>query len=246
MGWLPVRVYDINQFMQEATGLSTKGALSVDQERVKYVTGLLGNQNQGLNTALLGTFFFLTEASFDWAPKWAIGLALMVGMIVFVVASTSWVPKYYRKRFGQVEPEEISAKQFVILLLALIALLFVGQPIARYLDPLSSSLLGRAHLLISDPSHQINLWALSFWVALLLISLLWHRRRDGQWFSFLGLLAFILIALFPLWHPGAEKFEIWKILNAGGLGLSLIVMGLYEHCVLVRALPKKVAESGDE
>ncbi len=38
----------------------------------------------------------------------------------------------------------------------------------------------------------------------------------------------------------------WKVLNAGGIGLSLMAMGLYDHVVLIRALPKRVAEGDDE
>jgi hypothetical protein len=83
-------------------------------------------------------------------------------------------------------------------------------------------------------------------MASLFASLLWRRRIDGQWFCFLGLLASLSVSLFPIWHPGAESLEIWKILNAGGFGLSFIAMGFYEHIVLVRALPKRVAEGYDE
>jgi hypothetical protein len=69
---------------------------------------------------------------------------------------------------------------------------------------------------------------------------------DDRWLSFLGLLAAISVALLPIWDPGVEKLEIWKILNAGGFGLSFIAIGIDEHIVLLRALPKRVAEGADE
>jgi hypothetical protein len=69
---------------------------------------------------------------------------------------------------------------------------------------------------------------------------------DGRWLCFLGLLAAISLALFPIPYPGAKRLELWKILNAGGFGLSFIAMGFYEHFVLVRALPKRVEEGVDE
>jgi hypothetical protein len=233
--------------MQDATAPSTaNGELPVDHERLKYVTGLLGTQEQGLNTALFGTFLFLMEAPLNWPRGWPIGLAWLAGMLIFLAAWRSWIPKYYRERFGRVEPQEISAKGLGILLLVLIALILFGLPVARGLVPLASSFLGRVHLLISDPSHQVNLTASYFWLALFLANSLWRRGIFGQWFCLLGLLASLSIALFPIWHPSAERLEIWKILNAGGFGLSFIAIGLYEHIVLVRALPKRVAEGDDD
>lgn len=240
-------VYGINQFMQDTTVPSTaNGELSVDHKRLKYVTGLLGTQQQGLNTVLFGTFLFLMEAPLKWPRGWAIDLAWLAGMLIFFAAWRRWIPTYYRERFGRVEPQEISAKGFGILLLVLIALILFGQPVTRRLEPLASSFLGHVHLLISDPSHQINLGPSSFWLASLSTSLLWRRRTDGQWFCFLGLLASISVALLPVWHPGAETLGIWKMLNAGGFGLSFIAIGIYEHIVLVRALPKRVAGGDDE
>ncbi len=226
------------------------GNMEADHERLRYVTKLLGAQ-AGLQSILLGTYFFWIEANHDiwhwhWPRGWAGGLAWLVGMVVFVRAWRRWIPTYYRERFGRVQPREISAKGFGILLLVLIAFILFGRPVARGLEPLASSFLGHVHLLISDPSHHINLWASSFWMASLFASLLWHRRVDGQWFCLLGLLASLSVALFPIWHPDAETLEIWKILNAGGFGLSFIAIGLYEHIVLVRALPKRVAEGDDE
>jgi hypothetical protein len=129
--------------MQDTTALSTNGELSVDHKRIKYVTGLLGTQQQGLNTALFGTFLFLMEAPLKWPRGWAIDLAWLAGMLIFFAAWRRWIPTYYRERFGRVEPQEISAKGFGILLLVLIALILFGQPVTRRLEPLASSFLGQ-------------------------------------------------------------------------------------------------------
>ena len=59
----------------------------------------------------------------------------------------------------------------------------------------------------------------------------------------LGLASVVAYAIF---HPDAKELGLWKLLNAGGFALSLIAMGLYDHFVLVRALPKGVAEGDDE
>ncbi len=244
--------------MQDAMTLSTtedpanpaNGEVSVDHERLdrlKYATGLLGTQ-QGLNTALFGAFPFFSEVHVRWPRGWA-ALAWLAGMVIFGAAWRSWIPKYYQKRFGQVEPREMSAKQFAILFMVLIALFSFGQPVARYLDPMFSGVTTRLHLAISDPSHEINLGPSLLWMALFLIGLRWPpRRMNGErlCFALFGLLAFLSIALFPVWHPDAGKLEVWRVLNAGGLGLTLIIQGFYDHIVLVRALPKRVAEGDDE
>ena len=77
------------------------GEVSVDRERLdrlKYVTGLLGTQ-QGLNTALFGTFLFFSEVPVRWPRGWA-ALAWLAGMVIFGAAWRSWIPKYYQKRFA--------------------------------------------------------------------------------------------------------------------------------------------------
>ncbi len=73
-----MQVYDINQFMQDAEVPSPasfeqrmdppiNGEVTVDHERLRYVTRLLGSQ-QGLNTALLGALVFWVNVkdTRDW------------------------------------------------------------------------------------------------------------------------------------------------------------------------------------
>jgi hypothetical protein len=230
----------------------TQAGGGVDHERLKYVTRLLSAQQQGGNTVLLGALLFWIEANdiwhWHWASGWVGGMAWLVGLVVFVRASQRWIPRYYERRFGHVEPQEISAKQFGILLLVLLAMAFFSWPIANYFEPTVSNFLGRVHVMISDPSQQVNLLPSFLWLTAFFTSLLWPRKmgRQGLCFELPGLVAFASIALFPIWHPDAKQLGLWKVLNAGGLGLTLIAMGLYNHIVLVRALPKRVAEGDDE
>ncbi len=152
-------------------------------------------------------------------------------------------------RFGSVQPHELSAGQFAILLSILVALLFVGQPIAHCLDPRVSMFVHQAHLMISDPAHQINLWPSFLWIVLFLSSLRWRMRnaeRPQLYFFLGGLVGFASIAIYAAWNPDAKQLRLWKVLNAAGFGLSLIAMGLYDHIFLVRALPRIVADGDDE
>jgi hypothetical protein len=141
------------------------------------------------------------------------------------------------------------ARQFAILLLVLVSLLFVGQPIAHDRDARVSRLVDGAHLMISDPAHQINLWPSFLWILLILSSLQGHLRRTefpNLSFEFALLLGFASIVIYAALNPDAKQLGLWKMLNAGGFGLSLIAMGLYDHIILVRALPRRVAEEDDE
>jgi hypothetical protein len=60
------------------------------------------------------------------------------------------------------------------------------------------------------------------------------------------MLGFTSIVSYAIWHPDAKQLGLGKLLNAGGPGLSLMALGLYDYIVLVRALPKRVAEGDDE
>ncbi len=125
----------------------------------------------------------------------------------------------------------------------------LGQPLVHYLDPVASSFQGHLHMMISDPARQINLWPSIFWVMLLCGSLRWHTssiERQRLYFLLVGMIGFASIVYYAIWHPAVKQLGVWKILNAGGFGLTLIALGLYDYVVLVRALPKRVAEGRDE
>ena len=71
-------------------------------------------------------------------------------------------------------------------------------------------------------------------------------ERQQLCFSLLGLLAFASIASLAVWRPDVRLSQLWRILNDGGIGLSLIAWGLYEHIRLTLLLPKRVSEHDDE
>jgi len=60
------------------------------------------------------------------------------------------------------------------------------------------------------------------------------------------MISFASIVSYAIWHPDAKQLGLWKILNAGGFGLSLIALGLYDYTSLVLLLPKRAAEGDDE
>jgi hypothetical protein len=234
--------------MQDATApATTNSELPVDHERLKYVTRLLSSP-PGLNTAILGTIVFLVNvgeilhsASGWWAALSNLAwLALLVGVLRIYAADR--IPEYYKQRFGSVQAaRKPVSKWSAVFFLALPILLLIAQ----YFEPVAS----RLHLMISEPARQVNLWPSVLWAGLLCGSLRWHMssiERQRLYFLLVGMLGFASIVSYAIWHPAAKQLGLWKILNAGGLGLSLIALGLYDHIVLVRALPKRVVEGDDE
>lgn len=221
----------------------TNWEVPVDHERLRYVTRLLGSQ-QGLNTALVGMLLLLAEISNPggWWDLLALPASLL-GIKIYLAASERWIPAYYQQRFGSVQATRKPwSKWDALLFLAFLVLLFVwiffGQPIAHYLDPMAS----RLHILISDPGRQINLWPSLLWMWLFFSSVRWHIpsiERQRLLFLLGGLVAVSSITVYGILHPDARQFTLWKVLNAGELGLSLIAMGLYDHIILIRTLPKK-------
>jgi hypothetical protein len=260
---LPCLVHDINQFMpdyrlptvataEERPHPCTDGEIPVDHDRLRYVTRIVAGQ-QGLYTVLLGAALLLPELGQGWGGEGLWGLLdfllILAGLWIYLAAYQRWIPKYYRKRFGHVEPRQPSAKQFVIFLGVIILLLFFGQSFAHRIDPVVSSFAERLRLMISDPAHQINLWPSLFWIGLFVINLgrnLRSMERQNLCFLSCGTLAFTSIVLIAVWHPDARQTVLWRAFNAGGIGLSFIALGLYDHITLVRVLPKRIEEGVDE
>jgi hypothetical protein len=260
-------VYDINQFMnserlpsmasEQPQDGDSLGNVPVDHERLRYVTKLLGSP-PALNMALLGTLlFFGNVIALGWPSGWWTlleALAIVVFGRTYLPAYERWIPEYYQKRFGSVQAarkpwSKWDALFFLAFLLAFLVLLFVGEPSTHYLGPVASSFLGHLHTMISDPARQINLFPSVFWVLLFCGSLRWHMssvERQKLYFILFGMIGFASIVCYAMRHPDAKQLVLWKILNAGGFGLSFIALGLYDHIVLVRALPKTVREGNDE
>ncbi len=224
---------------------------TLDPQRLKYLTENFTGL-QGLNFVALGAVLLLPleDVYGEIRPdrEWLQWLAYAV-----LIAVMGYIPRYYRRRFGWVEPVEPrnpSNKQFVIFLLVFLVGLFggrsLGQRLDRYVDDLSQVI----HSMIFDPTGQVKLLPLICWIAALFANLRKRSQRIGDpyriYFLVFGTITFALIALYPLWHPEATQSLLWRTLNAGSLGFSLMGWGLYNHITLVRMLPKRFAENNDE
>ena len=226
---------------------ATVGSAEPNYARLRYVTENF-QALQGLTWVALGSAFFLSsikDAVGQPLPFW-----LQLLAVALMVAAVRYIPKYYQSRFGSVEPRSPSNKHAVIFLLVLLALGLFGRPLGRYLDSVIPQANNQIHGTISDPDHRANLLPVIFWTVLLCARGFRPSRFASRLdvpFNLVCLLfwAFALV-FYPLRYPDFTNLTLWKILNAGWFGISMIVTGLYDHLTLVELLPRRVRERDND
>lgn len=213
-------------------------------ERLRYITENFQSL-QGLTWVALGAVFFLTSSEdvSGIALPWWLGLLI----VPLGIAAFRYIPKYYEQRFGSVEPRYPSNTHAVIFLIVILVLAFCGRSIGRYADSVVPQVSNKIHGMISDPDHRANLSPILFWVVLVFAG---PSRRPKDLvrvrlaFDFACLLLWIVVsAFFPLRHPDVTHLTLWRILDAGWLGISMILVGLYEHLTLLRLVPARFRAS---
>lgn len=220
--------------------IRTGGDGPIDHTRLKFVTENLAAL-QGLDTVALGAMLFFLELKDVWKDAWWLNILNLAAVVVIVREMPS---KYYERHFGRVEPKSKSPTSrreavgcLVGILLMIVAFIW-GRRIEIWADA----------VLMGDQGGQIR------WLAPLLwsVGLLRNTRKDssadprGPLFYAFGLATSIAVCLYPQWHPEVMQSLIWKTLNAGSVGLTLIAWGLRDHLLLVHLLPKKGSDDEDE
>lgn len=226
--------------------VATRGARAgLDPEQLRYVTRHLQTSQQGLTGAVIGVGVFLAETADLYTLNRATSLVIDVFEAVALVAVFRLVPRYYERRFGCVEPSAPSNKAIAVFFAVMLALLVFGRDLAGFLDPILARASYRLYLLISDPTHQVKPYALLFWIVLVCVSISGRSRRMDRYsthFQLFGLIASAFVALCPLVRPQVMQSMLWRVLNAGSLGISFIALGLYDHFTLLQLLPKPATE----
>ncbi len=203
-----------------------------DRKRLQYLTEHFASL-QGLGTLVVGLGLALTKmAEVPW--KGAGDLLSLFAWAAVIPLVYIYIPRYYRQRFGHVQPQHTiadwSAKSIAIWTVGLVVV--VG------------ALSGVGHLLSlsSDTVFSLLMAAILTCIAFR-FGFQWPRR--GIYMLPIGL-AVAYLALYPLWHPlDTRQLELWRILNAGSWGVGMAVVGLLDHIALVRLLPKHVAEDAE-
>jgi len=215
---------------------------AITTERLKYVTEHF-KALQGLRSVLVGLFLLLPPMQDLYWPNWPFRGWFFLLVLAALMASAHYIRRYYRCRFGWVEPRAPTNKQSAIFLLVLFLLLLFGRSLGRYAD----SIIAHVQLTVPDTAFPYTFPVL-FWVAALCTSVRRHPQQEDQYriyFLSLGAFAWALVALYALRRPGIMPLMFWKTLNACWLGISLIAIGLYDHMTLVRLLPKRIPGDDD-
>lgn len=212
----------------------------IDHKRLKFVTENLAAL-QGLDTVALGALLFFLEIEDVWKGPWWLYVLNLAAVVVIFRQMPS---KYYERHFGRVEPKSKSPSSrreavgcLVLILLTIVALIW-GRRLEVWADA----------VLMGDQSGQIRWLALLIWSAGLLRNTHKESPADprGPLFYVVGLAASAAICFYPKWYPEVMQSLIWKTLNAGSLGLTLIASGLRDHLLLVHLLPKNGSADEDE
>jgi hypothetical protein len=220
----------------------------LDPERLRSTTanfsGLQGLNLRGLTFAVFGASLAAMQmANVYWKSGLWDGLVDLASIGLFV-ASLIYVPRYYRRRFGWVRPRpasvprwgsEFSFGQMFIRVFLLLVTFFV------------------LWMFVHVGGRELMPLVIWFMVLCVLPCLMWFSQsKDGQrpYYIFPVLLTVIAVAFitfYPVWHwVDAKQLLLWKTLTAGSLGLGCVVLGVYDHIMLVRLIPKRVAEDGHD
>jgi hypothetical protein len=215
---------------------------SPDLVRLKMVTEQCASGN-GLNFVFVGAILLLASITrFDLVPFWV--------LISFFLASlplARYIRQYSERRFGWVEPKPPSNKAVGIFLLVMFVGVFFRHWIENQLNPVLSDLADQIHLAISDPNHLVDLQPLVFWMVWCCANFRWSLIRKGESILLLfvsGLLVWAGVALSPLWHPEVRQLILWRVLNDGWLGITMIAVGSYQYINLLRLIPRPLPENG--
>lgn len=205
-----------------------------DPERLKFITEHF-SALQGLNFVAVGTVFFLLSVRNIWDVPWWADLVAF-GFLIFSIRR---LPKYYERRFGRVEPKGPTNLQALLFIGFIFAALIWG----RYFELILSTFENWIHQRIPDGVMPLGLWVLGLSTSL---GKRLYFDPQGPYFFFFGVVVASIVAFCPLWYPSANQVMLWRILDAGGLGLSMIAWGLHNHFLLVRLFPNQCRDEDDE
>ena len=240
------KVYDINWFMKMLEGNFEPGRL----HRIMWAVVSLQSMG-GLTYAAMGLSLFASSVE-DIIPIPYLGRFLGILALVVWLLAFKYVPGYYERRFGHVDPPKspmtprqalIFLSLVVLFVLYIVIWPFFGLAIGRQLDIFFGSLGDQVHLLIHDSEHLVRFGPILCCALFAAFSFGgWRdRNRDRALLLIMTIAAlfWIVFLVYPLHHPAISQVLLWRILSAGWLGISTMTMGLFQHIRVVLLLPKR-------
>ena len=235
---------------------------ALNAEKLRYVTEHF-HQLQGLTLVVSGAFILLptmNDLVWDRLPVrgWVLTLIRAALIAAYVVAFRyflniwEYIPEYYRRRYGLVEPRKAGKWSktesvgclfgILLFLLSFLMYVFFGRQIGRYAD----SILADVQSMIP---HPVTFLPVTMWFLYMCASFPRNPHQEDfykMYFLASGMLAWAFATLYPMWHPDAMHPTLWKFLNDSWMGLSLIAWGLYDHLTLVRLMPRRIRNEEDD
>jgi len=202
--------------------------VAVDTRRIKYVTEHF-RQLQGLGLAVFGAFWAIYELVLrapgsPWGFLWFVVMG--IGM---AFSGRDYLEQYYQRRFGWIEPPKNSEPEssgyvsVFAFVLALIVLEWLGNKIG------------------SD-----ELWFRTIILFCFIYSLGWTRERfinPRNAYLLPAILVVVFVYGYPtLDPPDSAHIAVWKALTDLVMPAFLIVIGLCDHILLLRLMPKRISE----
>jgi len=238
---------------------SADAGSALNAERLKYVTEHF-HQLQGLTWVALGAALLFQQSVLGDLLPFPRGLTDLIFLALSLACYTAlfrYAPRYYRGRFGWIEPRygrpdykrlrflfkrrvfflKLFAFFLLVFLSVLLVLRLLGRPVGHYAD----SIIGDFHSMI--PAHPVKFSPALCWSVCLCACFRTNPQKEDLYRTYFlasGALAWAFVALYPIWHPEAMHPTLWKFLNSGWIGLSLIAWGLYNYMTLVRLMPKRI------
>jgi hypothetical protein len=214
----------------------------LDPQRLRYITEHF-HSLQGLTWVVMGASILVVSVDEIYGYRLP-NLVWRMLLWVPVVATARYIRRYYQRRFGWIEPRGPSNTEAVTFLVAFPVLLFFGRDIAYW-----GGLIGDVmQSMIPDPAHHVTVAPVLVWFVFFCANIRHHTEQEDLYriyFFGSGMLVWTLLALYPLWNPYVLPTGVWKSLNAGWLGITMIAIGLYGHMTLVRLMPQGVVEDND-
>jgi hypothetical protein len=225
-------------FVPLTVGNAVNAGSNLEPGRLRHIIASLTAPEWGLGLAVNGAAYTAYEIiDLYWQRSLWTSLGFWLFLAASVIASM-YIPRYYRSRFGWVQQKLLPVNParelgLVILVGFLITSVFVGMVLQAALQLPDNFIIavrsaGFLCLIIGcafTARGQSMGGRLVIWAALVVV--------QG------------LIALLPLWVSlGPHQQAVWKLLNAGSLGILVMVVGISNHAAMVRMLPKRVEEDG--
>jgi hypothetical protein len=220
------------------TNSAADPGVAVDAGRIKYVTEHF-QQLQGLGTAALGASWTMIELVMDLRrpDSWLICVALAI-CAVFTMGAVLWAyrtdyfDRYYRRRFGAIEPKPVPSRSGVPSKSGIFAALFAFVAVIVAVSALRL--------------EQFLLLAFSLSSVGTLLGMLRSREKSGDprnMYLLPANLAMVWIYSYPMWHtPDSGHAAVWKILVDFAMPVFFLVTGLCDHLLLLRLMPKRISE----